>query len=141
MTPVLASTLSSSAALSLTRHASTLKSGKRAREEFMMRTTLPPLSASFSLSLSLSQKKAHFIVILRLECSVGHLAMWQGFWLSGWLAGSGVASTAKPGCGSHSRQHLRGERERQRAASCYVFAAWPRASEKPSYASVFSSAK
>lgn len=70
------------------------QSGKRAREKFVMRTVLLTPSASFSLSLKEKNKKQktqnnkkHLVVILRLECGVGHLAAWRRSWLAGRLAG------------------------------------------------------
>lgn len=72
-TPLPASSLSSPAPDFASR-ARIFKSGKRAREKFVMRTVFshPLLS---SLSLFLFFFKPHFIVILRLECGKGHLAM------------------------------------------------------------------
>lgn len=72
-------------ALNFASRARIFKSGKRAREKLVMRTVFShPLLPSLSLSLKNRKKKnPHFIVILRLECGKGHLAMWWSCWLAG----------------------------------------------------------
>ena len=73
-TPLPASSLSSPAPDFASR-ARIFKSGKRAREKFVMRTVFShPLLSSLSLSFFFFFKP-HFIVVLCLACGKGHLAM------------------------------------------------------------------
>lgn len=107
--------LSYSPAPNLASHARNLKSGKRAREKFVMRTVLfPPSPAPFLLSLSLSNKQNVYMHI----CTSLPVCVWSAAWdicrvaefLASWLAGwEGVVTTACQAMGFDSRQNLRGE--------------------------------
>ena len=104
-TPLPASSLSSPAPDFASR-ARIFKSGKRAREKFVMMNSFLPPSALFSLFLCF-----FFFFLTPLHCRFVS-GVWQGTsgnvaeWLAGW---EGVASTARPGqaLGSDGRQCCR----------------------------------